>query len=167
MKVSPLVVVAFTAMPVAAQADWAELSAAYLCSPAKRTFAIAPTLMISESEKLQLPRYFRPLPNGARRTLTCQLGKHRVTLRYMALPPRERGQCRGIGFTEISSLEIGRKRIMSNTEINSGCFFEATLISVKLEVTPTRVAIERCTATSWSWDGRHEGTVCTHESLEL
>jgi hypothetical protein len=75
--------------------------------------------------------------------------------------------CRGIGFTEIQSLKINDQQIIGREEINSGCFFEDTLVSLKLYLEESHFTIERCTAKGWHGNEGYKNYNCSKERFAL
>jgi hypothetical protein len=112
-------------------------------------------------------RRFKRLQAGIDRELVCQLGERKVHLLYTASGPRQQGMCRGIGFTEIRMLEIDGKRLVSAAEINSGCFSEPTLVSVRLDRVGDYFTLNLCHVSGWSWTNGYSGKVCKTDPIVL
>jgi hypothetical protein len=69
--------------------------------------------------------------------------------------------CIDIGYSSINLLEIDGARLLGGEVFNNGCFFEPTLISLKVYATPSSVKVERCAVEKWSWENGYEGKKCT------
>jgi hypothetical protein len=152
-----------------AKADWADFTAAYRCDKQASFFSLLPIVETSGDFNIPLVEGYHKLQQGINRTfkLQCSLKQHLITLEYSSLAPQATGMCRGIGFTEISGLKIDGNQIIGREEINSGCFFENTLVSLKLNMEETQFTIERCTAKGWHGNEGYKYYNCTKELNDL
>lgn len=150
-----------------ARANWTEFSVTYLCDSTAKTFTLAPDSFSEGRQIASAPSpKFLPLPQGADRTIECQIGKSKVRLSYSAYPPSEQGMCRGIGMTLIRGLDVNKRRIITATEINSGCFYEPTLVSVNIKDDAGQLVLETCEVSLY-WENGFDNKLCRRHFLEL
>jgi hypothetical protein len=152
-----------------ARADWSDFSASYRCDKQADVFSISPIVETSGDFNIPLAEGYRKLQQGINRVfkLQCRLKQNFITLEYTSLGPQASGMCRGIGFTEIRSLKVNGQQIIGGEEINSGCFFEDTLVSLKLYLEESNFTIERCTAKEWHGNEGYKNYNCTKERFSL
>jgi hypothetical protein len=146
-----------------ARADWTELSVTYDCDDVNKTFSLDSTVNSS-----YLPRvhgYGQEIPKGINRSLECILSKGRVVeLNYTSVGPQASGMCRAAGYSEIYSLKVNNNIVLGRSAINSGCFTQDTLVSVKIQLSNSDILLEKCTVVDWD-QGEDTKRNCLIENL--
>lgn len=151
-----------------ARADWADFSVSYRCDKQANIFSLSPIVETSGDFNIPLAEGYQKLEQGKSSfKLQCQLKQHIVTLDFLSLGPQASGMCRGIGFTWIHSLNVDGQQLISAEGINSGCFFEDTLVSMKLYLETSHFTIERCTAKEWDGNEGYKNHKCAKERSAL
>jgi hypothetical protein len=146
-----------------ARADWTELSITYDCDDVNKTFSLQPT--VNSSYLARVHGYGQELPKGINRSLECILSKDTIIkLKYTSVGPQASGMCTASGYSEIFSLKVNNNSILGRNVINSGCFSEDTLVSVKIQLSDPDILLEKCTVVDWD-QGEDTKRNCLIENL--